>query len=111
MTPRDREALGRIVECIDIIAEYVARVGAAWPTDGMAIDAIAKRVEEIGEVIKRVTPATLAMMPGVNWRAIKGIRDVIAHDYDDVDSEVLAMTVRNNLPGLRAAVSQALAGS
>ncbi len=111
MTPRDREALERIVECVDVIAEYVSRVGADWPTDGMAVDAIAKRIEEIGEVSKRVTPATLATIPGVNWRGIKGIREVIAHDYDDVDPEVLAMTVRNDLPGLRAAVGQALAGS
>ena len=47
-------------------------------------------------------------MPNVNWRGVKGMREVIAHDYDDVDVEVLASVVRNDLPGLRAAVTKAL---
>ena len=109
MTPRDRESLERIVGCVQAIDAYVSRTGADWPADGMAVDAIAKRLEEIGEVAKRLAPETLATMPDVNWRGVKGMREVIAHDYDEVDVEVLAGVVRDNLPGLRAAVSRALA--
>jgi len=50
-------------------------------------------------------------MPDVNWRSVKGMREVIAHDYDDVDVEVLAGVVRDDLPGLRATVSASLASS
>jgi hypothetical protein len=64
-TPRDRDALERIIECIEAIDAYVDRVGVDWPTDGMAVDAIAKRVEEIGEVAKRVTPEIPTTMPDV----------------------------------------------
>ncbi len=77
----------------------------------MAVDAIAKRIEEIGEVSKRLSPETLQTMASVNWRGVKGMREVIAHDHDDVDVEVLAGIVRDNLPGLRAAVSRALGSS
>jgi uncharacterized protein with HEPN domain len=77
----------------------------------MAVDAIAKRIEEIGEVAKRLTPETLATMPGIDWRGVKGMREVIAHDYDDVDVEALEGVVRDDLPGLRAAVSAARASS
>lgn len=111
MTPRDRESLGRIIECVGAIDAYVSRVGVDWPADGMAVDAIAKRLEEIGEVAKRLTPETVATMPSVNWRAVKGTREVIAHDYDHADVEVLMEIVRDNLPGLRAAVGRALASS
>ena len=111
MTPRDKDALERIIECVQAIDVYVSRVGADWPTDDMAVDAIAKRIEEIGEVAKRVTPETLATMPDVNWRSVKGMREVIAHDYDDVDVEVLAGVVRDDLPGLHATVSASLASS
>lgn len=99
MTPRDRQALGRIIDCVQAIDAYVSRAGADWPTDDMAVDAIAKRIEEIGEVAKRLTPETLATMPSVNWRSVKGMREVIAG------------VVRDNLPGLRAAVSRTLASS
>jgi len=111
MTPRDRQALERIIKCAQVIDAYVSRAGADWPADDMAVDAIAKRIEEIGEVAKRLTPETLVTMPGVSWRGIKGMREVIAHDDEEVDVEVLAGVVRDDLPGLRAAVGRALAGS
>jgi len=108
MTPRDRDVLERIIECLDAIDAYVSRTGADWADDGMAVDAIAKRIEEIGEVAKRVTAETLASMPSVDWRGVRGIRTVLAHDYDEVDVEVLTDVVKTYLPGLRAAVSSAL---
>jgi uncharacterized protein with HEPN domain len=111
MTPRDKESLARIIACVQAIDAYVSRAGADWTADDMAVDAIAKRIEEIGEVAKRQTPETLATMPGINWKGVRGMREVIAHDYDDVDVEVLAGVVRDNLPGLRAVVSRALASS
>lgn len=109
MTPRDNDSLARIIECIEAIETYVARAGVDWPEDDMAVDAIAKRIEEIGEVAKRLAPETLLTMPDVNWRGVKGMREVIAHDYDEMDVEGLARVVRDDLPGLRAAVSRALA--
>ena len=108
MTPRDREALEQIIECADAIAAYVERAGDEWSTDGMAVDAIAKRLEEIGEQASRITADTLSGMPGVNWTAVKGMRDVIAHDYLDVQVGVVVDVVRDDLPGLRRAVSTAL---
>lgn len=111
MTPRDREALERIIECIEAIDAYAERVGVDWPTDGMAVDAIAKRIEEIGEAAKRVAPEILVTMPSVNWKGVKGIREVIAHDYDEIDVELLATVIRDDIPALGAAVRGALAGS
>lgn len=109
MTPRDRESLERILACIEAVDAYVSRAGTDWSTDDMAVDAIAKRIEEIGEVAKRVTPATLETMPAVNWRGVKGIREVIVHDYEDVDIELLVGIVNDNLPGVRAVVIATLA--
>jgi uncharacterized protein with HEPN domain len=108
MTPRDREILKRIIDCIDAVDGYTARAGAGWADDDMAVDAIAKRVEEIGEVAKRLTPEALELMPGVDWRGVKGIRDVMAHDYLDVEIDVIADVVADYLPGLRAAIIRVL---
>ncbi len=109
MTPRDRESLERLLVCVAAVDAYVARSGANWSRDEMAIDAIAKRIEEIGEVAKRISPATLASIASVDWRGVKGIRKVLVHDYDMVDIDLLVGVVRNNLPGLRKAAKDALA--
>ncbi len=108
MTPRDKEALERIIECADAINAYVERTGGDWSDDNMAVDAIAKRLEEIGEQAKRITADTLGAMPEVDWAAVKGMRDVIAHDYLDVQIEVVVDVVREHLPALRQAASTAL---
>jgi len=115
MTPRDREALERIIECADAINAYVERAGDNWSDDGMAVDAVAKRLEEIGEQAKRITSDTLGAMPDVDWPnvkgmsdVLKGMRDVIAHDYLDVKVEVVIDVVRDDLPGLRQAVRTAM---
>jgi uncharacterized protein with HEPN domain len=109
MTPRDRETLVRIIDCLDAIDDYVDRAGERWHDDGMAMDAIAKRIEEIGEVAKRLSTQALSAMPGVDWRGVKGIREVIAHDYDDIEVDLVADVVSNDLPGLRRVVADALA--
>jgi uncharacterized protein with HEPN domain len=108
MTPRDKEALERIIECADAINAYVERAGDNWSDDGMAVDAVAKRLEEIGEQAKRITSDTLGAMPDADWPNVKGMRDVIAHDYLDVQVEVVVDVVRDDPPGLRRAACTAL---
>jgi uncharacterized protein with HEPN domain len=109
MTPRDREALQRMVECAGMVEGYVERAGPGWAADDMAVDAIAKRIEEIGEVAKRVGLDTLALMPDIDWRGVKGIREVIAHDYEEIDLRILGDVVQNKLPQVVAVVSRMLA--
>jgi predicted nucleotidyltransferase len=49
---RDKDWLERIVDCSRLIDAYVARAGAGWPSDDMAVDAIARRIKEIGEIAR-----------------------------------------------------------
>ena len=64
--------------------------------------------KEIGKQAKRITSDTLGAMPDVDWPNVKGMRDVIAHDYLDVQVEVVIDVVRDDLPGLRRAACTAL---
>jgi uncharacterized protein with HEPN domain len=108
MTPRDRESLGRILECIEVVRVYAGRGGPNWSDDGMVLDAIAKRIEEIGEIAKRISAETIAAMPEVDWRGVRGIREILAHDYEDVEPDVLVDVVSSALPELHAAVVRVL---
>ena len=109
MTPRDRQILMSIAESIRRIGEYVDRAGPTWVEDGMALDAIAKRLEQIGELAKRLPPEMLGRMPDVDWRGVKGVREVLVHDYQDVEVDVVTDAVARELPGLLRAVETLLA--
>ena len=64
MTPRDSEILASIAESIRRIDGYVERAGSAWIEDGLALDAIAKRLEQIGELGKRLPPRVVGTHAG-----------------------------------------------
>lgn len=67
------------------------------------------RFRDDGELAKRLHPDVLELMPAVDWRAVKAIREVLAHDYEDVEVEVLKDVLVAELPGLREAVESILA--
>lgn len=62
----------------------------------------------IGESLKGIDRITkgelLSMFPSVNWRQAKGLRDIIAHNYFQIDGAVILDTVRNDLPMMKSTI-------
>lgn len=109
MTPRDREILASIADGVRRIDGYVDRAGSAWVEDVMALDAIAKRLEQIGELAKRLPVDLLGRLPDVDWRAVKGIREVLVHEYEGVEVDVVTDAIATELPGLLHSIKIILA--
>jgi uncharacterized protein with HEPN domain len=65
-------------------------------------------IEAIGESIKRVDERTkgqlLANRPEIPWKAVKGMRDHIAHGYFDINTELVWDVIKNDLPALHDAI-------
>lgn len=110
MDPRHRRALEAILENAVRISAYVERARPGWRDDDMAVDAIAKRLEEIGEQAKVLSPEMLLKMQEVDWRGLKGLRDFLAHNYPAVVVGIIASTLDDDLPVLVLAVRSQLAG-
>jgi uncharacterized protein with HEPN domain len=51
---------------------------------------------------------TTSMMPDVPWRAIKGMRDKVVHDYPELDIDLLWDTLAHGAPPLRASIERYL---
>lgn len=108
MDERDRDYLEAIVGNARIALRYAREQGVDWAGDGKTVDAIAKRVDQVGELVKRVSPETLAAITGVDWKGAKAFREVLVHGHGDLELSVLADVVEGKLPGLVAAVEAAL---
>lgn len=39
----------------------------------------------IGEAARRISDATKAACPNIDWRRIIGLRNIVVHDYGEVD--------------------------
>lgn len=67
------------------------------------LDAIAMMLIAIGENIKRIDKVTagslLARYPEIHWPGVKGVRDILAHDYFNIDpEEIYAICVKDLEP-------------
>ncbi|NET62668.1 MAG: DUF86 domain-containing protein [Symploca sp. SIO2E6] len=98
---RDQEALVDIVEAIKLIFRYVEGVNL----DTLAAniekqDAILRRITIIGEATKRLSKDFRQEHSTIPWKEIAGMRDVITHDYDEVDLDEVWTVITENLPHL-----------
>lgn len=92
-----------------IALEY-AHEHPAWRKDRLVTDAIAKRVEEVAEAAKTRFPRALrGDHPEIPWDEIAGMRDRLAHEYGNVDLEILGEVVTDYLPRLVRSIDRILA--
>jgi uncharacterized protein with HEPN domain len=73
-------------------------------TDRRTYRALKNALAEIGEAVKLLPPELLARHPDVDWRGWAGLRDMVSHQYFNLDLPRLRPTVIEELPALLAAV-------
>lgn len=62
--------------------------------------AVVRAVELVGEAASKVTLETRQSLTQIPWHNIIGMRNRIAHDYLNVDYDIVWAVVTQNLPGL-----------
>lgn len=67
-------------------------------------DAVIRRLEIIGEAAGRVSSTTTAKFPDLPWKKMVSMRNIMIHEYDDVDLAIVWDTVQNDLPRLIASL-------
>ena len=72
----------------------------AFAADDMAIDAVVRNLIVLGEASRHIPPAVETRHPEVPWEKMRGIRNVVVHEYFGVDAEILWQTARDDLPPL-----------
>jgi len=89
--PRDADVyLQDILTAIQRIQEFTRGMDhVAFLRDARTIDAVLHNLEIIGEAAKQVPQELRAKTPGIEWRKIAGMRDLIAHAYFEVDLEIV----------------------
>lgn len=102
MQPNDDKAhLIDILGAAKLALSYIAKKTSDIFTDDLQCqDAVIRRLEIIGEAARRVSQTTRDRYPDLPWDSMTGMRNVLIHEYDEVDTGVVWETVQRDLPSL-----------
>lgn len=73
---------------------------------GMSIQYI---TENFIKIRNKVTADFFSSYKQVSWKAVFGMRNVIAHEYTDIDDEAVFNTIHNDMPVLKETAEKILA--
>ena len=93
-----------IRDCINRVETYTAEGKAAFMADAKTQDAVIRNLEVMCESTRQLPDDWKAAHPEIDWQQVSDFRNFLAHQYLDVDLEIVWNVVENYLPDLKAAV-------
>ncbi|GJQ22180.1 MAG: DUF86 domain-containing protein [Bacteroidia bacterium] len=108
--PRDdRVYLEHIRDAITRIEQYTKGIDESeFKREALIQDGVIRQLEIIGEAVKRLSPSFCSSHAHIPWQDIARMRDKLIHDYFGVDIEKVWLTVKEDLPPLKAEISASL---
>lgn len=94
--------LKKIIKDIDFVLEHTNDIDTQneLEQNEVLLDSVLFRLIQISENSTKLTEDFKNRYKEVPWRAIKGMRNRIVHDYGDVDVNIVYDTVKIDLPKL-----------
>lgn len=74
------------------------------------LDSICMKLIAIGESVKNIDKHTdhqlLTNYPDIDWKGVKGVRDIISHHYFDLDAEEIFDICKTHIPPLHQTIKK-----
>ena len=98
-----------MLDCIGRIKEDSASGPEAVFGSHTLQDAIIRNLQVLCESVRRLDSAWKELHPELDWKAIEGMRNVLVHDYFDVDFQAIWDVVIRDLAPLETTMRSILA--
>ncbi|MDP9193478.1 MAG: DUF86 domain-containing protein [Acidobacteriota bacterium] len=106
MSP-DREFLEDIVVAARLAYSYAATITRDELSQNIEKqDSIVRRLAVIGEASTKVPDHVKADLPEIPWSSIIGLRNILIHQYWELDLDELWIIVQRDLPDLIGAIER-----
>lgn len=105
---RDLFRLEHILECSEKIEILTKQLGSfeSFSQRWVEQDAMTRNFEIIGEAAKNISENTAQKYPEIEWFKIKGMRNLIAHEYFGIRAETIWNTAINDIPTLKLQIQE-----
>jgi uncharacterized protein with HEPN domain len=97
-----------LTEFAEIAERLVVRGRAEYASDETVRLACEAVIHRVGEAVARLPDEFIEGFPELRLKAFKGMRNLVAHPYHDVDYEILWQTMAVDIPQLRRQLEEIL---
>jgi uncharacterized protein with HEPN domain len=77
---------------------------------GLVQSWVVRHLQILGEAVRGLSPELRAQHEEVPWSEIVGMRNILVHDYFDIDQDIVWSVVEHDLSGLKLSLERILAG-
>jgi uncharacterized protein with HEPN domain len=106
----ETDQLGRlrdILEAARLIASYIQDTTETdFCSNTEKQDAVVRRIEIIGEATAHLTEATRQAISELPFRKMRGMRNIVAHDYANVDLKIVWEVATVHVPEICAVLEK-----
>ncbi len=110
------DRLDAIMESIDLIQSWsedrpTVEDFLTSHTGVMAFNACVMRLQVIGEHVGKLLSNSdhpLEDYPQIPWHAIYSLRNIISHEYANIDEEIIVSVINNDLTPLKSVIGELL---
>jgi len=95
-----------IRECINRIESYTAEGMDSFCSDLKTQDAVIRNLETLGDATQQLPEAWKDDHPEIDWRRVTEFRNVLAHQYLEINLDIVWNVIEYRLPELKQAIEK-----
>lgn len=99
---RDETTLLRLVEHLGFAVQDAAKAPSAADLEDNRplLNSVAMELIQAQEAANQLSDAFISEIPDLPWPQLRGLRNIIVHEYDAIDADELYRTVTVDVPHL-----------
>jgi len=96
-----------MIESIAKIQKYTEGMDyEAFSRSDLVTDAVVRNFEIIGEASNHMPEEVRSKYPDIPWSKMKGMRNLVIHEYFGVDYSIIWKTIESALPSLKEKIEK-----
>ena len=100
-----RVYLAHVLECIERIQSYTSGGRSEFMDSPLIQDAVIRNFQMIGESTKRLADDFRSAHPEIPWKQMAAFRDVLIHDYLEVNIQQVWRVIEIELPTIKQTIA------
>ncbi len=100
----DTGRLQDILDAINLVNKSISKSNKLHEFNELEYLGIVRCIEIIGEACNRLSNDLKQQYPQIPWKAIVNMRNILIHEYFDVDHEKIEEVIKIHLPELKETI-------